>query len=111
MVILGGFTMKICPDCKAIIYTSATPAVDGEVIARIIQNNMRDKSGCFVGWETCYTAADAILALFAAQPASTLRGTDNPLRAYSVEQLQFELAIRATWKFASLPEQPAAEDK
>lgn len=51
-------------------------------------------------------AADEIERL--AQPASPLRVTDNPLRAYTVEQLQFELAIRATWKGASPPEQPAA---
>lgn len=34
-----------------------------EALARTIQDNMRDKSGCFVGWQTCYAAAEAVLAL------------------------------------------------
>jgi|SRR6267142_1894819 len=49
-----------------------------------------------------------VIPLSASPPEQPAAAPDNPLRAYTVEQLQFELAIRETWKAASPPEQPAA---
>lgn len=61
---------------------------DPSKIARIIQYNMRDKSGCFVGWETCYVAAKAVIAAL----ISPSNGHTKP-RAYYVEHPMFGLKL------------------
>lgn len=39
--------------------TQEAPMTDR--IARLIRDNMRDKSGVFLGWECCYEAANAVV--------------------------------------------------